>query len=117
MAMDTISRFCQDNQCYIIPVKGVGDFVVFGNKHILITEHLPAAKGAMNKLKIDYIVIRKNPSVHITELNSLFQPGVLIIDGSNSMNHTDNWIAGCSESNIQAYSVRKQGALVVDVKD
>ena len=116
-ALDTINRFFQDNQCYIIPVKGVGNFVVFGNKHILITDHLPAVKGTMGKLNIDYIVIRNNPSVHIKDLQSLFNPRMLIIDGSNSLNHTDKWIAGCSQSGIQAYSIRKQGALVVEVND
>jgi competence protein ComEC len=72
-------------------------------------------KGNFTKLKVDYLVIRDNPKFRIADLLKIYDPQLIVIDGSNSIYKTNKWIAECKEAGIESYSVKDNGAYVVDL--
>jgi competence protein ComEC len=113
-ALDTITELSQS-----LPWKntfyGLGNNFMFHNKRIVIINSLPDIKGTFTKLKVDYLVISNNPKLQINVLKQLYEPGCIIIDGSNSYYKTKKWMAEFRKAGLPAYSVKESGAFVVDL--
>jgi competence protein ComEC len=92
-----------------------GNYLLYKNKRIAIIDSIPKTAGDCMKLKIDYLVIRNNPKLQIKDLQKLYQPEIIIIDGSNSIYKTDKWLAECEKAGLKAYSVKDNGAYIIDL--
>lgn len=113
-ALDTIAEY-QSARKDLIVLRGNGNKFLFHNKRIVIIDSLPTVKGKCTKLKVDYLVLRKNPKLRITDLQQLYQPEYVIIDGTNSFYKTEKWMTEFKKAGLKAYSVRNSGAYVVDL--
>jgi competence protein ComEC len=88
---------------------------LFHDKRVILIDSIPMHKGNFTKLKVDYLVIRDNPKFRIADLLKIYDPQLIVIDGSNSIYKTNKWIAECKEAGIESYSVKDNGAYVVDL--
>jgi hypothetical protein len=88
---------------------------LFFDKRIALIDSIPKPTGNCFKLKVDYLVIRNNPKLRINDLQRLYQPGLIIFDGSNSFYKTEKWITDTQKAGLKSYSIKNQGALIVDL--
>jgi competence protein ComEC len=93
----------------------IGNNFLFHDKRVILIDSIPILKGDFTKLKVDYLVIRDNPKFRIVDLLKLYDPQMIIIDGSNSAYRTNKWIAECKAAGVESYSLKDQGAYVVDL--
>ncbi|MGZ6539769.1 MAG: hypothetical protein ACXVEB_15450, partial [Bacteroidia bacterium] len=100
---DTSSLFQQNN------------FVGFYGKRILMIDSAVDFKPLVKKIKVDYIIISKNPKLFISNLAKVFECGVYIFDASNPMWKIEKWKKDCEELHLRFHSVSEQGAFVTDL--
>lgn len=92
-----------------------GDFLFFDNKTMLLIDS-PCAVSKYSTMKgelqIDYLLIVQNPRVKIGTMLESLQPGMVIIDASNSTWNASGWAAECHDAGVPVWNVRTQGAYV-----
>lgn len=114
-AIDTVTRNHTTLPASFNPLCSFGNYLLYNNKRIALIDSIPKTSGEFTKLKVDYLVISHNPKIRITDLQKLYQPELIIIDGSNSAYKTDKWLAECEKAGLKAYSVKDEGAYIVDL--
>jgi competence protein ComEC len=115
VAMDTITGYFQQLPAEFYPLRSLGNNFLYRDKRIAIIDSIPKRVGECKKLSVDFLVIRNNPKLRINDLKQLYLPGIIIIDGSNSFYKTDKWMTDSQKAGIKAYSIKKEGAFVVDL--
>jgi competence protein ComEC len=66
------------------------------------------------KIKLDYIIISKNPRITIADLVQTFDCKSYVFDASNSRWKIGQWKKECEELHLHSHSVSDQGAFVTD---
>ena len=112
-ALDTITGYYQKLPKESSPLCSLGNYFLFNDKRIAVIEGLPKLSGECSKLRVDFLVVRKSPQLRIKDIQQLYQPGLIVIDGSNSFYKTEKWLTEFKKAGLKAYSVKKSGALVV----
>jgi len=115
IALDTVTENYKRLPETLAPLYSLGGNFLFHNKRIILLSNIPEPKGNYRKLNVDYLLIRHNPKFRLDYLTALYNPGVIIFDGSNSIYKTEKWISECEKAGIKAYSIKNSGALVVDL--
>ena len=115
IALDTMYRIYQYDPNVAGSYFSLGNNFMFQNKRIAVIEKLPGLNGECRKLKVDYLIIRHNAKIKISNLLQLYEPGMIIIDGSNSFYKADKWKMECSIEGKKSYSLRESGAYIVDL--
>lgn len=115
IALDTLENHTQHNHENAKSLYYQGHNLLFQTRRIAIIDSIPKLRGNYSKLKVDYLVISRNPKLLISDLLQLYEPGLIIIDGSNSVYKTDKWMEACKKAGLAAYSIKNQGAYVVDL--
>lgn len=114
IALDTMNYSLGISNDESFPLYYSGKNLIFSNKRIIIIEKpLDYSQLTDYKLRVDYLLIRNNPKLKIKQILNLYVPGLIVIDGSNSMYKTDKWLEECNETGTQAYSLKQSGALVL----
>ncbi|MEO8852854.1 MAG: ComEC/Rec2 family competence protein [Ginsengibacter sp.] len=90
------------------------NFHQFGNLKLLFIDTAITYTGS-RKVKLDYVVISKNPKLKIASLVENFDVKKLIFDYSNPSWKVDQWKKECEELHLQFHSVSEQGAFVVNL--
>jgi competence protein ComEC len=114
-ALDTVAEYYQKLPKELKPLYSLGNYFLFHNKRIAIIDSLHKPSGAVSKLYVDYLWIRNNPKIQIADLKQLYEPGMIIIDGSNSYYKTEKWMAEFRKAGLKAYSLKNSGAYVVEL--
>jgi competence protein ComEC len=114
-ALDTVADHYQQVPERIHSLRNFGNNFLFFDKRIALIDSIPKPTGNCFKLKVDYLVIRNNPRMRINDLQKLYQPGLIIFDGSNSFYKTEKWITDTQKAGLKSYSIKNQGALIVDL--
>ena len=70
---------------------------------------------ANKKMKLDYIIVSKNPKLKIASLAENFDVRRFIFDSSNPSWKIAEWKKECEELHLQFHSVSEQGAFVTDL--
>ncbi len=115
IALDTLVHSNQNLPENLKALGSQGNNFLFRNKRIVIIDSIPTIRGSCIKLKVDYLVLRNNPKFKIKNLQQLYEPKFVIIDGSNSFYKTEKWMAEFKMAGVNAYSVKKSGAYIVDL--
>jgi len=115
IALDTIVHSNQNLHENLKALRSQGNNFLFRNKRIVIIDSIPTIRGSCIKLKVDYLVLKNNPKFKIKNLLQLYQPGCVIVDGSNSFYRTEKWLAEFKKAGVKAYSVKNSGAYVVEL--
>jgi len=98
------SKFVKDE--HILKTK---EFIQFQNHRIVIIDNSNAKKNTSKSIKVDYLIIRKNPKIKINELVAVYQPQHIIFDSSNSLWRIKKWKEECKQNNINCFSIPEQG--------
>ncbi len=76
-------------------------------------EFIPDSVAA--KLKVDILLISKNPKYSITAIAGSIEPSVIVFDASNPLWKIAEWKRECEGLHLQYHSVPEQGAFVLDL--
>jgi len=110
VALDTVADIKET-----LSFRNLGYNFFFHNKRIALIDSIPRAEGECAKLKVDYLVIRHNPRFRVSDLTKLYSPGLIIIDGSNSVYKSEKWMAEFKKAGLNTYSIKQNGAYTVDL--
>jgi competence protein ComEC len=91
------------------------NFYQFYNCRVLMIDSLLAYKIPPQKIKVDYIILSKNPPLHIASIASIFDCKKYIFDASNSLWKIGQWKKECEELHLHFHSVSEQGAFITDL--
>ena len=67
------------------------------------------------RLKVDWVILSKDPKVKMNELGSAFDFGKLIFDSSNSEKKVRYWKKDCEKAGIDYHDVNEKGAFVENI--
>ncbi|MFY7965131.1 MAG: ComEC/Rec2 family competence protein [Chitinophagaceae bacterium] len=88
------------------------NFIITKNKTIAIVD-APIKRG--NRLKVDAVVVTKNPKVYMNQLTAKFDCNQYIFDGSNSMWKINKWKQYCDSLHLQYHISSLQGAYEINL--
>ena len=86
----------------------------FGPKSVQLIHKDDTLTPAKPPLKVDILLITKNPDLSIMELASHIQPAVVVFDASNPLWKIAKWRSECERLTLRCHSVPEQGAFVLD---
>lgn len=79
-------------------------------KMAIVSDNSFKNKRSPNKLEVDYILLRNNPSIEIQKLKGIFDFDELIIDGSNSRWKIEKWQQECDTLGLRYFITSQNGA-------
>lgn len=92
-------------------------FVQFYDKKMVVVAHAGQLDGAPAiPVKLDILLLRKNPKVTIAECRKYFDFQMVVFDVSNSQRQVQRWRDECESEGWKYYDVRSKGALVLEVR-
>jgi competence protein ComEC len=86
----------------------------FYNTSIFIIDSAIQFEPNDNKLKVDVLLICKNPKIHIADIASSITPATIVFDASNSLWKIAQWKKECDELHLQYFITGEQGAFILD---
>lgn len=89
--------------------------IISASKNILVIDKPVYASFAPKKIKIDVIVISKNPRLYIKQLADVFDCDQYVFDASNPLWKINKWKKDCENLHLRHYSIPEQGAFVMDL--
>ena len=114
-ALDTITGYFKKLPKELNPLRSLGNNFLFHDKRIVIIDSLPRFQGEVEKLYVDFLWIRNNPVLKINDMKKLYNPGIIIIDGSNTYYKTGKWMTEFKKAGLKAFSLKNSGAYIVDL--
>jgi len=91
------------------------NFFQFHTNRLLVIDSSNCDFQSDEKMKIDYIIISKNPRIKITQIAKNFDCKNYIFDASNSSYKIEQWKKECEELHLHFHSVLEQGAFVINL--
>lgn len=88
-------------------------FVEAGGKRIAVVADKNILPETGKQIKVDFVVLRSNAWVKASEIVATFPDATIVIDASNSLRRTKQWLEDFKKLNAKAYSITEKGALVV----
>ncbi len=96
-------------------VSAANKCIEINNKKILFLNTPLQYYPANDKINVDIIILSKNPSISINQLQHAFQFKELVFDSSNPLWKIEQWKKGCDSLHLRFHSVTQQGAFVMDL--
>ncbi len=87
----------------------------FGTKRILIIDQPISFIPSPVKLRVDVIVLSKNPNLSISNLAAVFDCGQWVFDASNAGMRVSKWKQECAQLHLFCHDVVDKGAFVMNV--
>jgi competence protein ComEC len=94
------------NNCKLTDVRIISNLYYFKNKKILVIDEKSVYD---NTLIADIIIIRNSPKINLDRLLDLYQPEIIVADGSNFKSYVELWKKTCSKKNIPFHSTLEKG--------
>ncbi len=91
------------------------NFIQFYDKTLVRIDQDFHFNPTQEKFIVNYLLISHDPSITISDLAAAFDFGMIIIDNSNSYWKTNQWIKECDQLGMNYFSVRSQGAFIVQI--
>jgi competence protein ComEC len=85
------------------------------DKSIAIIDKPLIKTNLTNKIKVNAIIITKNPKLYINQLNNIFDCNKIIFDASNPLWKIEKWKKDCDSLHLRHYSIPEQGAFVMEL--
>lgn len=105
----------------IYPMDTLGGLVklpplfLFGKTRILIIDNSSQFIPTDQKIKVDLVIISKNPRLYINVLLATVECPQIVIDSSNPIWKATQWITDCKAAGIACHSVAINGAFVMNL--
>ena len=91
------------------------NFYQFYNTRILMIDSSFKIYKSDKKVKLNYILISKNPKIKIADIAENFDCKNYIFDASNPPWKIEQWKKECEELHLHFHSVPEQGAFVINL--
>lgn len=91
------------------------NYFQFYNKKVILVDGKTQLKKSNYKLKIDFIILTKNPSIKMVDLSECFDFQQIIFDSSCSEWKMNKWKQECEKMNLNYYSVKEKGAFLINI--
>lgn len=91
-------------------------FISFGNKVILLADSSLAVISLPGSLRVDILLLTKNPQVYISQLCKKIKPQLIIIDASSPLWKINRWKQECARLGLAFHSVSDHGAFVLNLQ-
>jgi competence protein ComEC len=91
-------------------------FWQYGDRTCIFIDSTMKLKPVSNKIKVDMLLISKNPKIKIEDITCAISPSIVVFDASNSLWKIENWKKECEQLLLRCHSVSAQGAFVMDVE-
>ncbi|HMU10610.1 MAG TPA: ComEC/Rec2 family competence protein [Ferruginibacter sp.] len=92
-----------------------GMFYQFNNTRLAIIDRYIQTELPVQKIRLDILIISKNPKLTISQLTMMFHCDQYVFDASNPAWKIEKWLEECRTLNVQGHSIPGQGAFVLDV--
>lgn len=121
--ISTIDSININDNFEIDNLKKEGHFIQFHNTTFLIINKETGKNWQENdlpkdkKINIDYLILRENPKVKMTDLANQFDFEKVIFDASNSFWYINNWKKECENLEIPFHDVKNDFAFVLNLDD
>lgn len=87
----------------------------FFDKKIMIIDSTVFYEKLSNRIKIDILIISKNPAIKISAITTAIKPSIILFDSSNSLWKIANWKKECLALALPCFSIPEQGAFVLNI--
>ncbi len=87
----------------------------FLDTKMVIIDTVMNFEAIKQKIKVDILLLTKNPGISIHHLASALQPSIIVFDASNSLWKIENWKKECEQLALPFHSVPEKGAFVLDI--
>ena len=94
-----------------------GRFWKFYSKTIMIIDSSILFEPKAIPLKTDILLICGDPKLRIAELVRAVRPGIVVLDGSNSLWKIGQWKKECEQLHLACHVTAEQGAYMLNVQD
>jgi competence protein ComEC len=91
------------------------DVIASTNKKVIILDEPLPYEFPQQRIKIDAIIITKNPKLYINQLVKHYDCKMLIFDATNPLWKIRLWKKDCDSLHLPHHSVPEQGAFVMDL--
>jgi len=85
------------------------------NKSVLIINSNRYYKPIDNKIKVDAIIITKNPRIYMSQLANTFDCKQYVFDASNPLWKINKWKKDCDSLHLRHHSIPEKGAFEMDL--
>lgn len=85
------------------------------NTSIVILDNSFHTFSSANKVPVDVLVVSKNPSLKIAQIQQQFDCKEIVFDSSNPLWKIERWKKDCDSLHLRFHSVPEQGAFVMDI--
>jgi competence protein ComEC len=99
----------------LVGVFNQGMFYQFNNKKILLADKVLNFAATAQKIRLDLIIISKNPKINITQLLQNFSCKEFVFDASNPAWKIEKWKAECKSLNLLYHSIPETGAFIYNI--
>ena len=97
-----------------IPFLDHGNIIFqFSEKKILVIDQPVSFTESATKIRVDLIIISKNPDIDISNLSAVFNCRQWVFDASNSLRNITRWKQECEQLHIPCFSIVDKGAFVM----
>lgn len=90
-------------------------YIQFLHRRIILLDEDFKPAEMKEKLKVDWVIVSKNPKINVSELAQALDFRQLIFDSSNSEKNLRRWKKECRKAGIACYDVNEQGAFVESI--
>ncbi|MBS1495320.1 MAG: ComEC family competence protein [Bacteroidetes bacterium] len=87
-----------------------------GNKKCIFINSSLKLQPVFKKIKVDMLLISKNPAIKIEDITNAISPSVVVFDASNSLWKIENWKKECEHLLLRFHSTPAQGAFIMDAE-
>lgn len=90
------------------------NLIQFAEKRLAIfTRDTPPQSAGQLTLPTDVVILSQNVNVRISQIVESYNPGMVVMDASNSPARIDRWETECVEAGVPCHRVDKDGAFVL----
>lgn len=93
-----------------------GKFYCFAGKRIAVIDTALHWQPLPGRIRIDLLIISKNPRLHLSEIIALFDCGLIVVDASNSKKKTGRWEQEARILQVPFYNIVANGAFEYDTR-
>jgi len=99
-----------NNNLKIQEQNSIKNHLKINNKSVLVIDSL----GIYYPLKInpEIVILTQSPKINMQRVIEIYQPKIVIVDGTNFKSYTKRWENTCKSQSIQFYSTSDKGAFV-----
>ena len=97
-----------------IEIETLKPFYRISNSNLLLVDSLGIYD--FKSTKIDWVLLRESPKIHLADLIERLQPSCIIADGSNYKSDIMRWKKTCSNYGVLFHNTSENGAFIYPIK-